>query len=577
MIIHRYSEYEEPQEPPFTLTDVVRAASDLMLRYHLDFNQALKYLLDQGLPINEFLRSENFDSILDDYISEVKRMKDEFHKTWDIKNFIRQKRKNLDSVIRRSGDALGGDPETTGAVKEAARNRSESRFYRLIGAAKQLLPSRDRDLFLEAVSEGATIAAILANVESFDDRFGKRFYGDKTPTDDEAQTLVKQYESLEELGKQLVDAKERGDLFGVDDKKLKETLGDQRYEEFKNAREEILSKLAELMKQEGVATREDDGIFKLTPAAARKMGERTLAQLFENLTFDGSGGHRVDTSDDGSVATEKTRAYEYGDTVAHIDVAETMVNAMQREGVGLPINLKLTDFVIHETVGTARTAIVVMIDMSGSMSRFGRFYNAKKMALAFDALVRKSYPEDAVHFIGFATFASRIMIGDVLALGPEPITMSGGGVNMKIDWSKIRDHKKELAHVPRYFTNMQKGLELARRLLTAERGENKEIIMITDGAPTAHYEGRYLYLNYPPTERAFAATLKEARACTEAGIRINAFMLGADFDTGFFGEGDFIKRMMEINRGRLFHPEPDSLTRYVLTDYVANKKKMFEV
>ncbi len=147
---------------------------------------------------------------------------------------------------------------------------------------------------------------------------------------------------------------------------------------------------------------------------------------------------------------------------------------------------------------------------------------------------------------------------------------------MNIDMSKVEDPARDLAHVPRYFTNIQKGLEMARLRLMAEPGLNKEIILITDGAPTAYFEGQSLVLHYPPGEKGYAATLREVRACKDEAITLNAFLLGSDFDTGFYGEDDFIDRMMKIGKGRLFHPQPDSLTEYVLVDYINNKRKIVE-
>ncbi|MDH5639642.1 MAG: hypothetical protein OEZ04_14240, partial [Nitrospinota bacterium] len=128
----------------------------------------------------------------------------------------------------------------------------------------------------------------------------------------------------------------------------------------------------------------------------------------------------------------------------------------------------------------------------------------------------------------------------------------------------------------RYFTNIQKGMELARMSLTARQGLNKQIILITDGAPTAWYEGQSLLLSYPPVERGYAATLREARACSQVGISVNVFMLGNDFDTGYYGEDRFLNRFMESTRGRIFYPNPDSLTEYVLMDYMTQRRRIVE-
>ena len=176
MITIRYSEYEEPEEPPFTLDDIVKAASELMLRFHIDFNEALKYLLEQGLPINEFLKSDDLDSVLDDFIEEVERQKEEIHSSLDIKGVIKREDKKLEDEEKILNDILKGEPETTGVVREAVRNRSESAFYRLRQAAKNLPPSKDRDSFLSSSEKGAELTAFLVRAETFFDQYGKRFF-----------------------------------------------------------------------------------------------------------------------------------------------------------------------------------------------------------------------------------------------------------------------------------------------------------------------------------------------------------------------------------------------------------------
>ncbi len=344
----------------------------------------------------------------------------------------------------------------------------------------------DPERLYETLGALADLVERIADEERFVDMFGDRFSGQRAPDGRKARDLARKYERLEELREELVDARNRGNLFGVDEDRLKEILGDEAYETFAKARQETLDTLAEAMKEEGLADRqEDDGVFKITPAAARKVGERTLSQLFAAMKIDGTGPHLVGTPGEGPVEMVRTRPYRYGDTISSLDLPASMINAMIRgEGSdGEPVRLKLADLEVHETAGVARSAVVVMLDMSGSMSRFGRFHNAKKMAMAFDALIRTRYPDDHLSFVGFATFARRLPVGELLSLGPEPITMMGGGVDMVVDYNRVKESDRHPAHVPRYFTNMQKGLELARRILTAKPGRNKEIVMISDGLP----------------------------------------------------------------------------------------------
>jgi uncharacterized protein with von Willebrand factor type A (vWA) domain len=272
----------------------------------------------------------------------------------------------------------------------------------------------------------------------------------------------------------------------------------------------------------------------------------------------------------------RTRPFEYGDSVTQLDLPASFVNALVRQGSCLPIRMKTEDMEIIETKGVAKTAIVVMIDMSGSMTRFGRFYNAKKVAMALDAIIRNQFPEDRVHFVGFATFARRYHVGDLLHLKPKPVIFAGSFSNMRIDMSRP-DAREKNPHIPEYFTNLQKGLELSRLLLLNEDSTNKHIVCISDGAPTAYYDGKYLCLTYPPNENTYQGTLREVAACTEEGIVINTFMLGNDYDFGYFGEDRFIDRMLKLNKGRIFYPEPEKLTQYVLVDYLNKKKKIIEV
>ncbi|MDH5478351.1 MAG: hypothetical protein OEY50_08470 [Nitrospinota bacterium] len=580
MIIHRYSEYEEPERPPFTIEDLIRSITEMMMRGGMKFDEALRKMLEHGLPINLFLRDDALDHILDDHIEQVKNAKEGLAREYDYPGYLDKLRERFNRHANNLADLTRQNPRFFETLKEAARNKSASIITELWWMA-----DRAGDERLTGELGGAKLLVEeLDEAEEFNAVAGKEFSGAKGLDWEKAREIRGKYEALDRLQQELEEAREKGNLFGVNEERLKEALGEQAYAQFARAREELMDKLAERLKASGqVEVEEDSGLFKLTPAAARKVGETTLAEIYMNLKNDGAGGHYTTGPGDGALVQVKTKPFEYGDSISNMDVPASMINALVRGGCAFPIRLRTEDMEIHETRGVARNVVCVLLDMSGSMSRFGRFYNAKKMALALDSLVRSQYPEDSVNFVGFATYARRIALSSILELSPEPITFWGGGVSMKVEGSRAHavlsdTHRGERGneYIPRYFTNIQKGMELARMSLTRQQGLNKQIIMITDGAPTAWYEGGDLLLSYPPVERGYAATLREARACARAGISINVFMLGSDFDTGYYGEDRFLNRFMETTRGRIFYPNPDSLTEYVLVDYMSQRRRIVD-
>jgi uncharacterized protein with von Willebrand factor type A (vWA) domain len=364
---------------------------------------------------------------------------------------------------------------------------------------------------------------------------------------------------------------------------LREMLGEEAAQALDAKREELRRQFAEALKATGeVDYNEDTDIFKITPGAARKIGEKALKEVFSRLFTDGIGRHHATYNGDGNVEMTVTKPFEFGDSLASLDLPSSLLNSAIRQS-GTPgaagtgrIKIDSRDFMVHQTKGAASSAIVMLIDQSGSMSRYGRFYNAKKLALALDALIRVEYPEDKLYFICFSTFARQIPIGAIPELAPKPVTLMGGAVNMRVDFSREVDQRGR-DMIPEHFTNLQKGLELARVLLANTDTKNKSILLITDGAPTAFYDDSFLYLTYPPNERTYQRTLREVKRVTDEGITINTFMMGNEMDMGYFGEGEFLERMHQINQGRLIFPAPDKLTQYVLKDYLDHKNKIIQI
>jgi len=188
-----------------------------------------------------------------------------------------------------------------------------------------------------------------------------------------------------------------------------------------------------------------------------------------------------------------------------------------------------------------RSATVLMLDLSLSMPMRGNFQAAKKVAIALDNLIRSQYPKDSLYIVGFSSYARQIK--------KESLSY--------MSWDEFDP-----------YTNMQHGFYLARKLLSKELCSNKQVILISDGEPTAHFEGEEVYFQYPPSLRTLQLTLREVRKCTQKGIVINTFML----ESGRF-LGAFVTQMARLNKGRVFFTSADSLGEYLLVDYIGNKRK----
>jgi len=222
-------------------------------------------------------------------------------------------------------------------------------------------------------------------------------------------------------------------------------------------------------------------------------------------------------------------------------VERTLMNAVRHSDGSRPLRLAVDDFEVLESERSVSTSTVLMLDMSRSMPLRGYFYAAKKMALALDSLIRTQYPRDTLYVVGFSDYAREI----------------GPGMLAQLSYNEYV-----------YGTNMQHGLMLARRLLNRHRAGNRQIIMVSDGEPTAHMEGTHAVFMYPPLPETFQKTLQEVRHCTREGIVINTFMLESNQYLV-----QFVKQLTRQNRGRAFFVSPDRLGDYVLVDYVASRAR----
>lgn len=364
--------------------------------------------------------------------------------------------------------------------------------------------------------------------------------------------------------------------------KLSEYLlehGDYILRQLENA-EKADNDLLKLLIKEGYLEKDEGGGLRVAPRGLKRIEAKALEELFTIARRDNLGKHPSDFKGAGQVRHEDSKLYEYGDPVANLNLHETLKNAMIRQGSGAKASgshrrtgneghkplLEITedDFVVYETEYQTSCATVLLLDMSGSMARYGKFYQAKKVALALAGLVRSRYPEDSLKTIGFYTYASPLTERELIHAGPKPVSIFDSRVFLRVNL----DHPPEF--VPEHFTNIQAGLKFARNHLLRQPAANRQIICITDGEPTAHLEGRELVLMYPPSERTARATLSEVQACARAGIQISTFALIEDYF--YLGLMNFVDQMARTGQGVAVYCNAGELAHYVLESFVRGRR-----
>jgi uncharacterized protein with von Willebrand factor type A (vWA) domain len=350
----------------------------------------------------------------------------------------------------------------------------------------------------------------------------------------QAMQTMQDLGDLDRLENLLRNATSPGALAEADMDRVRDLMGDD------VARS--LERLAELTKmlEEAGLIEQKEGRLELTPKGLRKIGADALRDLFDKLAKDKTGQHQISRLGQGHERTYETKPYEYGDPF-HLDLHRTIRNALRRNGTGTPVSLSPDDFEIEQTEHSTRSSTVLMLDLSLSMPMRDNFLPAKKVAMALHSLITSQFPRDYMGIVGFSETAR------VLSAAQLP----------EVSWDFV------------YGTNMQHGFVLARQLLAKQTG-TKQIIMITDGEPTAHITPRGdVFFNYPPVQETVEATLREVVRCTRDNIRINTFMLDASSALT-----SFIEKLSSINRGRAFFTTPETLGDYVLVDFIEHKRQL---
>ncbi|HXF72152.1 MAG TPA: hypothetical protein VNO79_06050 [Actinomycetota bacterium] len=322
-------------------------------------------------------------------------------------------------------------------------------------------------------------------------------------------------------------------LEDVDEEALRRTLGEDAVRDVRR-----LKAIERALEQAGLVQRRE-GRLEMTPKGARRLGERALVKVFEHLRRDREGTHEA--RDPGGVAepTGQTRPWRFGDA-GQIAVQRTVFNAVLREGPGRSPRLAPEDFELVEAEQRTEAATAVLLDLSFSMPLRGHFVHAKRMALALHALIEGRYPHDTLYLIGFSDYARR--------MEPRDLTAAG--------WERV------------YGTNMQHAFHLAGRLLAQHPRATKQVIMVTDGEPTAHLEGEEVFFSWPPVPETIRLTLSEAMRLARAGVTLNVFML--EDSPGLVR---FMERLARLTAGRVFLMDDRDLGAFVVRDYVARRSR----
>ena len=393
------------------------------------------------------------------------------------------------------------------------------------------------------------------------------FTGRTSMTVPEALEVKAELDKIEELLKQLEQARETAQIAVIDMDAMAEFTEPGDMERLQELQQMVENYLREMAERQGLTT--EDGAFQLTPQAYKLFQGKLLERIFSNLQASRTGRHQGAIIGEGAVEMQQTKPYEFGDSLTDMDIPQSMINAMLRQGPGGRVRLRADDIEVHRTRNTPKCATVLIMDMSGSMRYDSQYVNVKRMALALNGLIRTEYPGDYLNFVEMYTFAKQRSGGEVIELLPKPVTVFDPIVRFKVDMS--RDDISEFM-IPPHFTNIQHSLQTARRLLGTQDTPNRQIILITDGLPTAHFEGSWLYMLYPPDPQTEAATMREGAMCAREGITINLFLVPSWSQS----EEDirFAYRLAESTRGRVFFTAGSDLDRYVVWDYLNRRREI---
>lgn len=458
----------------------------------------------------------------------------------DINEALEQSRNgepvDLDRLNNKWAQQLGGRVDSVEELAERLRSRMAA-SQALMG---MLSPSQRREL-QQLIQQTAMNAGIMDQLQRLRENLGaipspnmrqSRMHDSEQLSLDVATDVLEQASQMELLEHELRAVTDMEDLQGLDPQLLEDVLNED-----DRAWLDQWAKVTQQLEDAGFATQGRRGL-ELTPRAIRRIGEHALSEIFSALNLGTQGDHDMRRQGRAGELTETSSPWQYGDPFV-LDLPRTIMNGIMRNGPGAPVHLQQGDFDVFDREARTSTATVLLIDMSRSMIHNGCWDAAKRAALALDTLIRGKYPRDMLELVGFSATAHRLQMTELPSL----------------EWNEYN-----------VGTNLHHGLQIARELLRPEKGRNRQVIVITDGEPTAYLENGEVQFNYPPTRETFDATLREVMRCTREGITINTFLLE---QTPYMSR--FIEDLMRINRGRVINASPNKLGSYVLKDFLRQR------
>ena len=340
----------------------------------------------------------------------------------------------------------------------------------------------------------------------------------------------------------------------------------QNFEQWQEDHPDVIDALV----QQGYIEQDREGKFSITPKGFRRVENKALEGLFDVRRQDKIGRHETRHRGAGETLHDESKPYEFGDPVSNLNMHETLRNALTRQATeGRAYDGKVgigeEDLVVHDTEYQTACATVVLVDMSGSMMRYGKYGAAKKVAMALQALVRSKYQQDFIQTVGFYTYATPMTEKELLYSAPKPVSIYDPRVRLRISIDNPP------GFVPEHFTNIHAGLQFARRVLARQPAANKQIICITDGEPTAHIEDREIVLIYPPAEKTARITLSEAKRCAEEGITLSSFALIEDYY--YLGLVNFVEQMAQVSGGVAMTCNAEDMGNMVLSSFIGGRRK----
>ncbi|MCX7618402.1 hypothetical protein [Tepidiforma sp.] len=503
------------------------------------FNELLESL--KKAMLDTFFK-DLYDQIANMSPEDLQRMKDMVR---DLNQMLQDRmagrEPNFEQFMEKYGDLFGDNPPQSLDDLIRQMQHQMGQMQSLLDSLPGDLRQQLQDLLSDKVGDPELQQALNELAQNLEYLYPMRdlrnqypFRGDEELDLQSAMQLMDQMQSIDELERQIERTQYGGDIEDIDADKLEELLGPEAREAL-----EQLKQFLEILEEAGYI-RKKGNQWELTPRGTRKIGQRALVEIYQQLKADTFGKHEVRETGTGGERTDTTKPYEFGDPF-YLDIQKTMMNSMYREGPGTPIRLKPDDFEVARTELLTQTATVIMLDLSWSMALRGSFQAAKKVAMALNNLISSQYQRDSLYIIGFSAYARELKTEEL---------------------PYVRWDESVLG------TNMHHALMIAQRLLAKHTQGTRQIIMISDGEPTAHLERGRSYFAYPPSPITIRETLKEVKRCTQKRITINTFML----DRNYYLK-EFVNQVARINKGRVFYTTPDKLGEYILVDYVAQKRK----